>query len=181
MSRSTSFTLGVAGAFAAVVLASDAGAAVSIREKPGHVTEGVITVNASPTQIYALVTDYMHWPSLLGDVESVTVEAGGRRDARVKFRSRSLQRNVTVLFDNDPARGVIRFRGVKGPPGGRASGEYVLVPIDGGKRTQVTARVYMDVVGLPGLFVSDKRVRTMRQAKVRTDLADLEHRFAPRS
>jgi ribosome-associated toxin RatA of RatAB toxin-antitoxin module len=144
----------------------------------GHdVTEATITVDASPSQVYALVTDYARWPALLSDVRSVTVERGPRDHARVRFSSKILAHEVTVQFDNVPDR-LIRFVGVEGPPGGRARGTYVLEPVDGGRRTRVTASLYLEVVGAPSLFVRDAKVRTMREAKLRADLTDVLHRTA---
>jgi uncharacterized membrane protein len=147
-------------------------AAISMREAPSHTTEATVEVDAPPARIYALVTDYARWPQLLGDVRSVKVERGGPRDARVRFRSEILDHTVTVQFDNDPGR-VIHFVGVEGPPGGRARGTYVLEPIDNGRRTRVHASFYLDVVGAAGVFVTDKKLRTMREAKLRADLTDV--------
>ena len=97
----------------------------------------------------------------------------------MRFKSNALGHTVTVVFDNDPDRR-IAFRGVEGPPGGRARGSYVLTPIDGGKRTQVTAELYLDVVGAPGVFVRDSKIRDMRQAKLRADIQDVLGHFASR-
>ena len=152
---------------------------VTIAERPDHVTEGTVTVDASPAEVYALVTDYARWRSVLTDIKSVTVKSGGRRDAKVRFSSRALEHEVTVEFDNEADR-TIRFRGIQGPPGGRARGQYVLQPVDGGKRTLVTASLYMDVVGLAGVFVRDASIRAMRQAKLRADLTDVAQYFAKR-
>jgi hypothetical protein len=127
--------------------------------------------------VYALVTDYARWPALFSDVRQVTVERGTRDHARVRFRSKILDHEVTVQFDNELDR-AIRFVGVEGPPGGRASGTYLLEPIDGGRRTRVTASLYLEVVGVPSLFVGDAKVRTMREAKLRADLTDVLHRTA---
>lgn len=72
----------------------------------------------------------------------------------------------------------MRFRGVEGQPGGRAHGEYVLQPIDGGQRTHVVADLYLDVVGIPGWFVSDTQIRSIRRTKLERDLADVARHFA---
>ena len=147
-------------------------------ERPGRITEAIAIVDATPEQIYDLVTDYANWRNVLSDVQSVSLEAGGRRHAQVRFRSRALQHEVTVQFDNVPGR-QIRFQGIKGPPGGRASGEFLLEPIDA-HRTKVTARLYMDVVGVPSLFVRGSSIRAMREDKLRSDMADVVRRFASR-
>jgi carbon monoxide dehydrogenase subunit G len=147
-------------------------AAISLREVPNHTTEATVEVDAPPAQVYALVTDFAHWPQLLGDVQSVKVERGGSRDARVRFHSKILDHTVTVQFDNDPGH-TIRFVGVEGPPGGRAKGSYVLEPLDNGKRTRVHASFYLDVVGVASVFVGDAKLRNMREAKLRADLTDV--------
>ena len=167
------------GAFAAIAMAPDARAdQLTLTEKPGHVTEATVTVDATPAEVYAMVTDYAQWRTVFHDVISVSVKSGGRHDAKVRFKSQALQHEVTVVFDNVPDQWV-RFRGVEGPPGGRASGSYELTPVDDGKRTRVRAHLYMDVVGLPGLFIGDSKVRSMREAKLRADMTDVMRRFSP--
>jgi uncharacterized membrane protein len=151
--------------------------AIATVEQPDHVTEATVTVDAPPARVYELVTDYARWPAILSDVTSVTVKSGGRRDATVRFRSRALEHEVTVVFDNEVDR-EIRFHGIDGPPGGRADGSYVLEPIDGGTRTRVTVHLYMDVVGVTGVFVRGSTLRSMRQAKLRADLTDVTRWFA---
>lgn len=152
---------------------------VQLAELPGHITEGRVIVDASPAEIYELVTSYSQWPQYFSDIEAVKVESGGRDDARIEFRSRAIDRKVTVQFDNEPGVAV-NFRGVKGPPGGRSSGRYTLIPLDGGKRTQVVAQLYMDVVGPPALFVRDTAIRDIRQIKLKADLGDIAAHFAAR-
>jgi ribosome-associated toxin RatA of RatAB toxin-antitoxin module len=154
-------------------------AAITLHEAPNHTTESTLVVDAPPAAIYALVTDYAGWTSFLTDVSGVKVERGGRRDARVRFHSKALDHTVTVQFDNQPDR-VIKFVGVEGPPGGRASGSFVLEPLDGGRHTKITASFYLDVVGVAGVFVSDAKIRGMRQAKLRADLTDVLQRLAAR-
>lgn len=152
---------------------------VKLAELPGHVTEGRVVIDATPQEIYDVVTRYRSWPTYLSDVRSVTVESGGRDDARVEFYSRTLGRDFTLEFDNEPGH-AISFRGVKGPPGGRASGHYALIPLDDGKRTLVIARLYMDIVGAPALFVRDSRIRAIRRQKLASDLSDIAAYFERR-
>ncbi|HEY5926472.1 MAG TPA: SRPBCC family protein, partial [Kofleriaceae bacterium] len=141
---------------------ADAGG-ITLAELPKHVTEGRVTIDATPAEIYELVTDYRAWRNVLSDIRSVEVEGGDREHARVRFRSQALRNTVTVQFNNEPGH-TIRFVGIKGPPGGRARGEYHLIPVDHGARTQVVARIYMDVVGAPAIFVRDKTIRELRRA-----------------
>lgn len=143
----------------------------TITEVSGTVTRGVITVNATPADVYALITSYAAWRSFLSDVVWARIEHGGRHDATVRMKTRSLGREATVRFDNVPDR-AIRFTLIDGPPGARARGQYVLVPVDGGRRTRVEAELYMDVVGFADLFISGAKIRRMRRAKLSADLED---------
>ena len=177
MSRMSSLRV---AAVASIVLAADARAdGISLTEKPDHTTEATVIVDAPPARIYELATDYARWPQILSDIKSVKIEAGGRRDAKVRFRSGALGHEVAVQFDNVENR-LIRFQSVDAPPGVHASGAYDLEPIDGGVRTKIVATFYLDVGGVAGLFMSDKKLRGMRQAKLRADLGDMAVRFASR-
>jgi hypothetical protein len=163
---------------ALTVVASEANAdGMAIREMPGHVSEGTVIVNAPPAEVYALVTNYANWRSVFSDVDSVQLKSGNRDNAQVEFRSRALGRKVTVAFHNEPDS-AIRFQGVKGPPGGSSHGEYRLSPIDGGARTLVTGRLFMDVSLPASLVVSSRRVREIRQQKLRADLTAIARYFS---
>ena len=173
--------LSIVGILGMLGIAHEAHAeSVPLVERPDHVTEAVVIVDASPAEIYQLITDYAHWPAILTDVTSVKVESGGRETAHVRFRSKALHREVVVAFRNEPGR-LIKFEGIEGPPGGRASGSYVLEPIDDGKRTKVPARMYMDVVGMAGVFVRDSTIKEMRRGKLEADVSDVVRHFAGRS
>ena len=173
-------TLQIAGAM--VMLAAPGAARaerITLVERPDHTTEATVDVDAPPDEVYALVTDYASWTRVLSDVSDVSIRSGGRDNASVHFRSRALAHAVTIVFANEPGRR-ISFRGIEGPPGGRASGAYTLTPIDGGRRTHVVATLYLDVVGVASVFVRDKKLRAMREAKLTADLDDVVRHFAPR-
>ncbi len=163
-----------------VTAASPAGADGVVLTQKGdhHTTEGEVTVDATPDQVYAFATDYAHWEQQYSDAHDVKVEPGATREhARVWFDSRAIGHRVLVELDNVPGR-TIRFRGIKGPPGGVAHGEYRFEPVDGGKRTRIVADLYLDIQGPVGWFVSDARTRKIREAKLRADLADTVRYFA---
>ena len=141
-------------------------------------SEAIVDVRATPATVYAAVTDYSRWPGLFRDVARVKVENPDRERGEVRFESRALGHEVTIRFDNRYQR-VVRFRLVDGPPGARATGEYVLEDLGDG-RTRVRASLYMDVVGAAGWLVTDGQIRRRRERKLRSDLADLVARFAPR-
>ena len=166
-------------AFAIILAAHTSSADVAratITEASGTTSTGSITIDAAPGEVYALVTDYADWRKFLTDIATVKIKTGGRRDALVEMESRALEHQVTVVFDNDVGK-AIRFKLVDGPPGARAKGEYVLSSVDDGRRTRIDATLYMDVVGVVSVFVSDKKIRSMRQAKLRADLEDVARWF----
>lgn len=173
--RALAFAVLAVLALTTEALGADPG--IRLVEKPGHITEATIVVDAPPAEVYAALTDYPRWQRVFSDVLALEVRPGGRERAEVRFKSRALEHWVTVKFDNIPGQ-VIRFKNVKTPLGTRARGEYRLVPIDGGTRTQITAWVYLDVVGASGLFVRDKTIRGYRRAKVAADTRDVQRRFA---
>lgn len=170
----------VAALTAAAPSSAGPAAPFTLVDKPGSVTEATMTLDASPAEVYALVTDYANWPRILhSDVRSVKVERPGRETARVHFESKSFGRGVTVQFANE-ANHILRFKGVKGPPGGVAAGTYLLEPINGGQRTKVTATLYLDVKGPASLFISDAKIKRMRHAKLQADLSDVLRAFPHR-
>ncbi len=148
---------------------------VEITERGDHVTEAEVVVDASAAQIYELITDYSRWPRALSDIQSVIVEEGGRRDARVKFTSRALEHTLTVRFDNVVDREV-RFRSDDDRFRGRASGEYLLEPVDG-RHTRVRARLYLDVADVQGADANEPLARRMREDKLRADMTDVARSF----
>jgi uncharacterized membrane protein len=174
--------LGIVGGLAAFALANDALAArTALTEKPGHATTlGSITIDAPPADVYRLITAYTRWPTTLSDVTRVTVESGGPHNARVRFDSKILEHEVAVEFDNIPDR-AIRFHSYDAPPGAHARGEYRLEPIDGGKRTHVTASFTLQVGGLAKLLISSAKVDRMRRAKLARDLDDVARSFQDRA
>lgn len=170
--------LGLGTSLLCAMIATEARAdAIQTFERPGHITEASVVIDATPEEAYALVTDYANWPRIFSDIKSVSVEGGGRENARVRFKSKALGTTVTVQFANEPGK-AIRFKGIKGPPGGRAHGEYLLTPVDGGKRTLVTASLYVDLVGPTSWVVRGSKVPKMRDAKLRADLGDAADHFA---
>jgi hypothetical protein len=167
----TALRLSVLTSIAALATADAHAQAVVVSEIGNHTSEVTVVLAAPAHDIYQLVTDYANWPLLFSDVEFAQHKSGGRENARVRFRSRILDMPVTVDFDNIPDRAV-RFVGRKGPPGGKAHGEYLFEPIGDGSRTRVTARLYLNVTGPAGWFVRDKTIRKMRRAKLAADMND---------
>lgn len=166
--------LRIAGALVALCVATPAfGEKLTVRERSADLTEATVVIDAPPRQVYELATNYPLWPALFTDIRSVKVESGTRERARVRFGSNAFDREITVQFDNVPDR-AIRFLAISGAPGGKARGEYVLTPLDGGRRTRVTARLFVKIVGPAAMVVSKSEARSMRQRKLRADLTDTQ-------
>ena len=155
------------------------GQTIALSEGAKHETQASMIVDATPHDVYLLVTDYKNWRSVFSDVLMVSVKEGSAENAKVRFKSRALEHTVTVKFDNVPDQ-LIRFVGIEGPPGAKAHGEYVLTPIGDGSRTLVTARLFMDVDGPAAVFVREKKIRTMRRAKLSADMKDAAAKLQPR-
>jgi hypothetical protein len=173
--------LGFSGALAITAVSHVAvGEGLTLHELPGHVTEGTMFLDATPDEVYAHAVAYENWANQFSDIRAVRWEHGDRDHARVRFKSISFDQSITVQFDNVPGR-IVRFHSVKAPPGGRARGEYTFTPVDNGRRTAVTARLYMNVVGPPRLLFSANKIRTMRHAKLQIDLQDTQRWFDQRA
>lgn len=151
---------------------------IALRELGEHRTEAVVELDAPPGRVYDLLSDYQAWRTIFRDIVALDVLSGGRDDAKVRMKSRVLGQTVTVQFRNTPGV-VTRFVLVDGPPGARGNGTIELTPLAGGSRTRVRAVLFMDAVGFPGLFMTEGRLRKMRQAKLRGDLEDLARVVRP--
>lgn len=173
--------LAAVGTLVLALWAVDAQAGVvQLAELSGNTTEVRVVVDAPPSEVYEICTDYARWPTVLSDVRSVQIASGGRENAKVHIQSRAFGRQVTVVFDNVRDRS-ISFHGAPPQPGRpsalAARGQYLLTPVDGGKRTLVTASLYMDLFG-PAKFVTRAdKIQGMREAKLRADLGDAARRF----
>ena len=64
--------------------------------------------------------------------------------------------------------------------GGRAEvwAEIVFLPGDRPGTSRVRSRIYADVHGIASLFVSDSKLRGLRQQRIRDDLTNLRAYFA---
>jgi hypothetical protein len=138
-------------------------------------TEGTVDLRASPEAIYQAATDFAHWGSLFSDVKKVEVRSGSRSDAVVRFTSEALESDITIRFNNRLGR--VSFQLVSGPPGAESTGEFLTEPTSDPAITRVRGRLYVDVKGPVGWFVSEKKLSAMREAKLRRDLRDLSRRF----
>lgn len=166
------------GAIAGILLAVPARAAtpsIRIWDTDSNTSQAFVDLHATPAAIYRVVTDYARWPSLFSDVTRVTVLSGGPANATIEFESQTLDREVTVQFENGPEN--VRFHLVSGPPGVKSRGDFVVEPGPDASTTRVRGTLFMDASFPASLIVSDKKLVWMRQTKLRRDLEDLRKRF----
>ncbi len=138
------------------------------------ITEGDTVLAAEPDAVYRAVTDYPRWPTMFPDIRQViiTSQAGGHD--RVTFVHADGNRD-NVHFHNVPGARMVWFEDT----GGRAEVwvEILFLPGERPGTTRVHSRLYADVHGLASLFVSDSKVRSLREQRVRDDLTHLRAYF----
>lgn len=162
-----------------VMLVAHAAAAGPIRvyQSPTNaaITEGETTLDVDADTAYAAATDYTRWTQMFPDIAGVSITRRAGDDARVTFVHRDGNKD-NVHFHNTPQAGLVWFEDT----GGRATvwAEIVFIPGDRPGTTRVHTRLYADVHGLASIVVSDRQVRTMRERRVASDLANLRAYFA---
>ena len=148
--------------------------AVKIWNVKGSVTEGEVTVAGEPAEVYAALTEYNRWTAIFPNLKTVTVRSGNATAATVDTVSDKGKRH-TLIFKNDARTRTIRFE----ERGGRAEAKAEITFRAGPRNglTIVRARLYADVHGAAGLFVSDSKIRSKRERKVMADLTRLHAYF----
>ena len=139
------------------------------------ITEGETTLDVDADTAYAAAIDYARWTQMFPDIARVTITKRAGDDARVTFVHRDGNQD-NVHFHNTPQAGLVWFEDT----GGRATvwAEIVFIPGDRPGTTRVHSRLYADVHGLASIVVSDRQVRTLREKRVASDLANLRAYFA---
>ena len=149
---------------------------VKVFQSPSNeaITEGETVLAISPEVAYAELANYAHWPQIFPDIFTVTITAQSGDDARVTFVGPE-DHHDNVHFHNRSAANTIWFEDT----GGSATvwAEIAFLPGPRPGTTRVHSRLYADVGGIAGWFVSDNRVRKMREQRVYDDLFDLHARF----
>lgn len=159
------------------LLSVSASADVAVYEsKDDHsITEGDTVINADPDVAYDTAVDYMKWTAIFPDIKQVIITKKAGDDARVTFVHTDGNKD-NVHFHNTPMARMVWFEDT----GGKAEvwAEIVFVPGDKAGTTRVHSRVYANVHGVTGLFVSSDKVKTLRSQRVRSDLQNLRSYFS---
>jgi hypothetical protein len=138
-------------------------------------TEGETVLAADPDVAYRAVTDYPRWAVMFPDIRRVVITGSADGHDRVTFIHADGNRD-NIHFHNQPAARTVWFEDT----GGRAEVwvEIVFRPGDRPGTSRVHSRLYADVHGWASIFVSDGKLRNMREQRVRQDLGQLRQYFA---
>ena len=153
--------------------------AVRIYESESNpaITEGDTLLDVAPDVAYAELADYARWPGIFSDIHEVIVTRLDGDDARVTFVGPD-DHHDNLHFHNRSAAHTIWFEDTGSSSTVWAEIAFLAGPTAG--TTHVHSRLYVDVGGVAGIFVSDHRVRKLREQRVYDDLFDLRAHFAHR-
>jgi hypothetical protein len=144
-------------------------------EAGGYITEGETMLAVDPDIAYGAASDYPRWSVMFPDIHGVRVTQQRGVDARVTFVHADGNRD-NLHFHNQPAARMVWFEDT----GGRAEvwAEIVFIPGDRPGTTRMHTRLFADVHGVASLVVSDRKLRGLRQQRVRDTLLQLRAYFA---
>ena len=139
------------------------------------ITEGETVLATDPDTAYRVLTDYARWPTMFPDIKRVIITSQQGGHDRVTFIHTEGNRD-NVHFHNRPEARLVWFEDT----GGRAEVWFEILFMPGMQpgTTRVHSRLYADVNGWASLFVSDNKIRSMREQRTREDLAHLRAYFA---
>jgi hypothetical protein len=158
-------------------LVATAHANVNIFEKGQHVTEGDAIIATDAETAYRAVTDYQRWLAMFKNVRRAILLHQNGNEAKVRFVHDDGSHD-DLHFKNQPQTHTMWFEQLGGDADVKA--EIAFYPgVDPGT-CRVHTRFYADVRGMASLFVSDDKVKKLRQQEVRDDLTQLQAYFARR-
>ncbi|WP_404815688.1 SRPBCC family protein [Streptomyces thermolineatus] len=111
-------------------------------------TRSSITIEASPAEVMAVISDFARYPEWTGEVKQAEIlskDAAGRAEqVRLVLDAGAIKDDHTLAYtwigDHE-----VRWSLVKSQMLRALDGAYVLVPLDGGTRTEVTYSLTVDV------------------------------------
>lgn len=139
------------------------------------ISEGETIIAAAPEAAYTTAVDYARWTSMFPDIRNAVVTRQAGVDALVTFIYSDGHRD-NLHFHNRPMSRTVWFEDT----GGRAT-VWAEISFTAGQQagtTKVHTRIYADVHGVASWFVSDSKIRHMREARILSDLTNLRRFFA---
>jgi len=162
-----------------VILCALAGAAranVKVFEsKQASVTEGEAIIATDPETAYRAVTDYQRWLTMFRNVRRAILVNQAGDEARVRFVHDDGSHD-DLHFKNRPWARTMWFEQIGGDADVKA--EVAFYPGAQPGTCVVHTKFYADVKGMASLFVSDDKVKRLRQDQVRDNLTQLQAYFA---
>jgi hypothetical protein len=139
------------------------------------ISEGETIIAAEPDAAYATAVDYARWTAMFPAIRNAIVTRQAGVDARVTFVYADGHRD-NLHFHNRPGNRTLWFEDT----GGRATvwAEISFTPGQQAGTTRVHTRIFADVNGVASWFVSDSKVRRMREQRILEDLTHIRTFFA---
>lgn len=139
----------------------------------------IITIDASPEQVWAIAVDIAAYPSWARDIKDVTIHRHDDegRPLEVAFRASALGRSThyTLLYDYAEAPRVLGWKMLRGDIQRSIDGKFTFDPGPDGTTTARYDLAIDLVVPLPGFVKRRAEVRilnTVRELKVRAEGSD---------
>ncbi|HET9620890.1 MAG TPA: hypothetical protein VFP84_05975 [Kofleriaceae bacterium] len=139
------------------------------------ISEGETVIASEPDAAYATAVDYARWTAMFPDIRTAIVTRQAGADALVTFVYADGHRD-NLHFHNRPGTRTVWFEDT----GGRATvwAEITFNPGQQAGTTRVHTRIFAEVNGVASWFVSDGKVRRMREQRILDDLTHLRAFFA---
>ncbi|MCP9946141.1 SRPBCC family protein [Streptomyces somaliensis] len=111
-------------------------------------TSSSITIEAAPAEVMAVIADFARYPAWTGEVKEAEVlsrDAAGRAErVRLLLDAGAIRDDHTLAYtwtgDHEVSWTLVKSQMLRD-----LDGSYRLVPLDGGRRTEVTYRLTVDV------------------------------------
>ena len=165
------------GVIAIIVALASTPAFADVRvfeSKRSATTEGDAVISCDPDTAYHAATDYNRWLQIFDGVTRATVTSQKGDEAHVTFEHDDGSKEK-LHFRNQPDKHAMWFEQLGGDADVWCWTTFQPGPAPG--TTRVHTWLYADVSGAASWFVSDSKVRDMRQQQVRNNLQQLQTYF----
>lgn len=169
--------LAMKGVIAIIVALASSSAVADVRvfeSQRKATTEGDAVISCDPDTAYRAATDYNRWLQIFRGVTRATVTRQQGDEAHVTFEHDDGSQEK-LHFKNEPQKHAMWFEQIDGDADVWCWTTFQPGPAPG--TTRVHTWLYADVSGAASWFVSDSKIRGMRQQQVRNNLQQLQTYF----
>ncbi|HEU0035918.1 MAG TPA: SRPBCC family protein [Kofleriaceae bacterium] len=138
------------------------------------VTEGEITVGASPDAVYAVLTDYEGWPRVFTYLDRVQIHTQQGDAVEIATVSKT-GKTAELRCRNERATRTVRFEQVNGRA--HVAADIAVKTGQAAGTASIRVRMTAKVSGALGWLVSDATIRHKREQKITKDLRLLQAYF----